>query len=107
MMQEWTEEIVNENINKDGYRFLYFYTPLCGTCQLAKKMLEVSEKVLPDVNIGAANLNYMPDKASEFKIESVPCLLILKDGKLEEKVYAFHSVENIIGKLGAYESALR
>lgn len=35
-----------ESIQDDVY-LLYLYTPFCGTCQLASKMLTVVEEMLP------------------------------------------------------------
>lgn len=36
-MEEWTEEQLDEKLNKDERTVIFFHTPLCGTCQLAKK----------------------------------------------------------------------
>ena len=53
---------------------------MCGTCQLAKKMLTVVEMTIEDLKIGMLDLNYAPHFAKEYGIESVPCLLVLKMG---------------------------
>lgn len=37
-----------DHIEDDVY-LLYLYTPFCGTCQLASKMLTVVKEMLPDV----------------------------------------------------------
>jgi thioredoxin 1 len=89
-MIEWEEKQLT--IQKEGQMFLYLYTPMCGTCQVAKRMLTVIDELLPSINIHSANLNYFPNEAKELEIESVPCLLIYKDGIEMEKVYAFQSV---------------
>ncbi|MBT2574784.1 thioredoxin family protein [Bacillus sp. ISL-51] len=80
-----------ESIKDDVY-LLYLYTPFCGTCQLASKMLSVAEEMLPGVAFYKNNVNYSPVFAKAYQIESVPCFLLLKDGKLVEKGYAFRSV---------------
>lgn len=98
-MQEWSREIINEAVAGDQISLIYLYTPLCGTCQVAGKMLTVIEELLPNVSIGKTDLNYMPDLAEKWEVESVPCLLIFKRGKLEEKVYAFQSVPNLLNKI--------
>ena len=89
-MIDWKEKqftIVNE-----GLYIMYLYTPMCGTCQVAKKMLTVVDELLPSLDIYSVNLNYYPEEAKALGIESVPCLLIFKDGKIVEKIYAFQSV---------------
>ena len=73
--------------------YLYLYTPLCGTCQVAKKMLVVVNELTPNVSIGMCDLNYIPEKARDWSIESVPCLVSFNDGEVVDKIYAFKSVE--------------
>ena len=54
----------------------------------------------PDVPIGKADLNYVQDIAVDYEIESVPCLLITKDGVITDKIYAFQSVPDLLEKIG-------
>ncbi|MCC2930662.1 MULTISPECIES: thioredoxin family protein [Bacillus] len=89
-MKELQEQEL-EHITDDVY-LLYLYTPFCGTCQLASKMLTVVEDMLPSVAFYKNNLNYSPAFAKAYQIESVPCFLLFKDGKVIERGYAFHSV---------------
>ncbi|MCJ7984244.1 hypothetical protein MUB16_08780 [Priestia sp. OVL9] len=46
-----------------------------------------------------SNLNYMPSKAEVFSIESVPCLIEVKNGEMVKKLYAFHSIEHVLEEL--------
>lgn len=78
------------------------YTPTCGTCQVAKKMLEVIKVAKPDLLITMMNLNYNANLAEDFEIMSVPCILIYSDGKLVEKIYAFESVPYLYKKITSY-----
>lgn len=94
-VQEWTLQQWEQNLSDHRIAAFYLYTPMCGTCAVASKMLEVVENVLPDVPIGKANINFLQPLAMEYKIESVPCLLISKCGKIVEKLYAFQSVPNL------------
>lgn len=64
---------------------LFFYTPLCGTCKIGERMLEVVQTTLPEVFIYKVNINEYTKTAHQWKIESVPCLVILKKGKLVKK----------------------
>ena len=98
-MKEWTRkewEIASRCKEMTAY---YLYAPMCGTCQVASKMLTVVEEMNIDVEIGQANLNFVESLAIDFQIESVPCLLITENGKIREKIYAFHSVPFLYEKL--------
>lgn len=98
-MQEWSRKMISEALAGDQVSLIYLYTPLCGTCQVAGKMMTVIKELLPNLRIGKTDLNYMPDVAEKWEIESVPCLLIFKNGMLEEKVYAFQSVPYLLNKI--------
>ncbi|SEM62681.1 Thioredoxin [Mesobacillus persicus] len=91
-MIDLSKEDIARFISTEKTGLIYFYTPICGTCQMASKMLEVVAQLTPTIKIGKADLNYMPELAKQFEVISVPCLLIIKDGVIVEKVFAFHSV---------------
>lgn len=100
-MQEWSEQEIEKLAKERDDAFLYLYTPMCGTCQVAGKMMEVAAAVLPDATVGKANLNYLPALAADWGIESVPCLVVLCSGEPLEKYYAFHSVPYLIEQMKA------
>jgi thioredoxin 1 len=99
IMQEWNYEQLKDNLLKNKRCAFYLYTPFCGTCQVAGKMLEVVSELIPHLPIGKANLNIIPRLANDYKIESVPCLLLFEHGKIVEKIYAFHSVPYLLERL--------
>lgn len=91
-MNEWTiDEWNNEVKTKERVAF-YLYTPMCGTCQLASKMMDVIVELLPELVIGKANINFLGSFPFDYEIESVPCLIVAENGKVIKKVYAFQSV---------------
>lgn len=71
---------------------LFLYTPMCGTCKLAKRMLTVTLEALPNRSAFEMNINTAPNFAQEWEISSVPALLIFRDGVLIERQYAMQSV---------------
>ncbi len=97
-MNDWNRDEVSSFINNHSSGLIYFYTPMCGTCQVASRMLQVIEKLV-HVKIGKMNLNFYPELAKKFEIESVPCLLFIKDGELVEMIYAFQSVPFLYEKI--------
>lgn len=74
---------------------LYVYTPMCGTCQVASKMLTVCEELIQQ-EIPQLNANYAPELMHDQQIESVPCLLLKQEDGNYSKIYAFHSVPNLL-----------
>lgn len=101
-MNDWKQEELTEFIAQNGTGCVYLYTPFCGTCQVASKMLMVVEEIMPDLAMGKLNLNYRQDLANDWKIESVPCLVFIKNGSIQSKLYTFQSVPNVIEKIKEY-----
>ncbi|WP_147533985.1 thioredoxin family protein [Bacillus marasmi] len=78
---------------------VYAYTPMCGTCAVASKMLTVIEELMPNIHLVKMNVNFNRALAEELLIESVPCLLIFKEGIVKHKIYAFQSVPFLYEKI--------
>ena len=62
---DWTGAEATALIENEEKTVLYVYTPMCGTCQLAKKMLTVVEMTIEGLKIGMLDLNYAPYLAKE------------------------------------------
>ncbi|MBD8522687.1 MULTISPECIES: thioredoxin family protein [Lysinibacillus] len=91
-MEEWSKEQWETALQSGEKAAFYLYTPMCGTCAVASKMMSIVEQLLPHLKLGKANINFLEQIAIEHQIESVPCLLVCDGGKVTEKIYAFQSV---------------
>ena len=97
-MKEWNGDQLSAFIENKTSGLVYFYTPLCGTCQVASRMLQIIEEI-DNVELGKMNLNFYPDLAKTYSVESVPCLLFIHDGHMAEILYAFQSVPYLLEKI--------
>lgn len=96
-MQELSRQQLNQQLTVGEHSFaLYLYTPLCGTCKIAGQMLDIVTMMESDLPIYQMNINYIPDLSLEWKIQSVPCLLIVHNGQAKETLYRMESVENLL-----------
>ncbi|MEW9501952.1 thioredoxin family protein [Jeotgalibacillus marinus] len=102
MINEWSLELLNAKLDNAENTALYLYTPMCGTCKLASRMLEITATTVTGYEIGKADLNYVGSLAETYQIESVPCLLIWKNGELVKKAYKFESVPNLYETLQSH-----
>ena len=71
---------------------VFLYTPLCGTCMAARKMLDVLYAMDNQLPLYTCNMNLAPELAKAWMIESIPCIVVLKQGRIVEKIYAMGSV---------------
>lgn len=102
MVTNIDQETIHKILKQEDSFILYLYTPLCGTCQVAGKMVEVVSELLPTLSWVKMDLNYIPELAENWEIENVPCLLIMNKGTIEERFYAFHSVPYLYEKIKNY-----
>ena len=104
------EEIVSNVLEKklaarERLTIVFVYTPLCGTCKLAESMLRIVESSLEPLPLYSLNINHSPTFAQQWKIQSVPCLLVFQKGLGVERIYAFGSIGFLYNKVKPYATA--
>jgi thioredoxin-like negative regulator of GroEL len=92
------EKLLAESRNDQRWA-VFLYTPLCGTCKAASRMLEVVLAIEPGLPLAQANINSVPELAQGWKVTSVPCIVISEPFAPLKKVYAMHSVEALLDHL--------
>ena len=97
------------NLNKDnfeksianGVALVDFWASWCGPCKMLEKVLnDLSERV--DYRIARINVDEESELASELKIKSLPAMMILKNGKIIERLTGFmedDEIEKIVNKV--------
>lgn len=85
----------------EGCKLAWFvYTPMCGTCAAARRMLEVAEHLLPRGAVVQSNINYIPELVQEYRISSVPALLLFNgQNEYPEIIYKMESVEHLLNRI--------
>lgn len=72
----------NEIINFDKPVLLDFWAPWCGPCRMVGPILEEIAGERSDIKIGKINVDEQPELASQFRVMSIPTLIVIKDGKI-------------------------
>lgn len=101
MIEDKQEEELLQWMNQTSTGGIIFcYTPLCGTCKLATKMLQVIQPSFSQIPFFSCNVNGASKLVETYQVSSVPCLLFIQPtGRLKEKIYAFHSIPFLYEKL--------
>ena len=77
-----------------------FWAEWCGSCKaLAPMMEEFAREYEGRVNIGKCDVEENNDLAVQFKIQSVPTILFIKDGEVVDKQVGAVAREVIITKI--------
>lgn len=105
MLQEVTgEQLKSEMQETKAPLIIYFKTPLCGTCAAAERMLSITLDAISWKHSAlSCNVNFIPELAKSWEISSVPCLMIIQNGGIREKIYAFRSVDYLFRLLTPYK----
>ncbi|MDA3130147.1 thioredoxin family protein [Aliibacillus thermotolerans] len=101
-MEEKSEEELKEEMSSQNSFVLFLYSPFCGTCQLAERMVEVLEKLYPSIPFVKGNVNLLPAYVHTYQVTSIPALHVCQDGKVVKKIYAFHSVPSLMMRLDSF-----
>lgn len=94
-------DITNQEFDKlfdqKEHAILLFYTPFCGTCKLAERMLEITleAKKSDHINGYKCHVSHFQHFVTKWEIMSVPCVIFVKNGEVAQKLYAVESVSHL------------
>ena len=83
----FTKDQLKEIINSITPTLVDFYATWCGPCKMQTPILhEFKEEVGNKVNIVKIDVDQNPELASEYAVQSIPTLIMFKNGELKEKM---------------------
>ena len=72
-----------------------FWAVWCGPCQMMAPILHELEAEMPDVQIGKVNVDEQMDLARQFRVVSIPTLIIFKNGQEVQRMVGVTSKEEL------------
>ena len=80
----------------EGVVLVDFFATWCGPCKMLAPVLEnLSEEMSGKVKIIKVDIDQSPALADEFRIISVPTMILFKNGKVAEQMVGFLPKERI------------
>lgn len=78
---------------------LDFYADWCGPCRMLSPVIEEIAAENPDIKVGKVNVDENMDLANQFKVVSIPLLVVIKDGEVVNKSLGVSPKEEILAML--------
>lgn len=72
----------DEVINSDKPVLLDFWASWCGPCRMVSPIIDEIADERSDIKVGKINVDEQPELAAQFKVMSIPTLVVIKDGKI-------------------------
>ena len=95
--------VTNENFEElkraDRPVLLDFFATWCGPCRMIAPFVEEIAAEHPEYIIAKIDVDECPDLAREFGIESIPTLVVLKDGKIAKTAMGARPKDAILALL--------
>lgn len=78
---------------------LDFWAPWCTPCRMMAPILEDIARERPDILVGKVNVDEEGELAAQFRIMSIPMLVVMKEGEVVNKAVGLHSKKEILEML--------
>ena len=91
-----SENYQNEVVNSDKKVLLDFWAPWCGPCQMVLPIVEEIAAERSDIKVGKINVDENPELAKQFKVMSIPTLIVMEKGEVVKRAVGARSKDGIL-----------
>lgn len=88
-----------EVLNSDKPVLLDFWASWCGPCRMVSPIVDKIADERSDIKVGKINVDEEPDLAGQFRVMSIPTLIVIKDGKVTNQAVGARPKEQILALL--------
>ncbi|MDO5589757.1 MAG: thioredoxin [Lachnospiraceae bacterium] len=86
----------NEVMESNKPVLVDFWASWCMPCRMVGPVVEEIANERSDIKVAKVNVDEQPELAREFKVMSIPTLLVIKDGKIVNRSVGAKSKEEIL-----------
>ena len=101
MVKKFSEQNFNEEVlGVKGTVLVDFYADWCGPCKMMAPIVEEISNERSDIVVGKVNIDDNMQIAHNFKIVSIPTLIVFKDGEEHKRIVGYVSKDELVSELG-------
>ena len=92
------EKVVTKDFKEliaQGCTLVDFYADWCGPCKMLAPVLEELEPEYPDVKFIRVNVDEEDELAAEYRIMSIPFVVLFKDGEKVDTMVGYHGKADV------------
>jgi thioredoxin 1 len=93
------ENFRSEVLQSEKVVLLDFYADWCGPCRMLGPIIDEIAAENPDIKVGKVNVDENMELANQFKVVSIPLLVVIKDGEVVNKSLGVSPKEEILALL--------
>ena len=79
-----------------GEVLLDFWASWCGPCRMLSPVIDEIAEETPALKVGKVNVDDEPELAAAFGVQSIPTVVIIKDGEIKEISVGYKPKDEII-----------
>lgn len=92
-----------EVLQQDGVTLVDFWAPWCGPCRIIAPVIdELAAEYEGKANIVKLNVDDNPQTAGRFGIQSIPTLLLFKEGQVVDSIIGLQTKAALAAKIDAH-----
>ena len=92
-----TEETLDDAIRSAEKPVLVdFWASWCGPCRMLSPVIDEIAEETPALKVGKVNVDDEPELAAAFGVQSIPTVVIIKDGEIKEISVGYKPKDEII-----------
>ena len=86
----------HEVLQSDKPVLLDFWAPWCGPCRAVVPIVEEIARERGDIKVGKVNVDEQPELARQFRVMSIPTLMVFRNGDLVRREVGGRSKADIL-----------